>query len=99
DPPSQPSDSFARLALASTSRRFIVADFMSHTPGTFSWPALAPPDQQGAVPFYRGLFGWDLNDQPMGPTETYSMFQMRGKEVGAAYTMREEERQHGHAPH
>jgi predicted enzyme related to lactoylglutathione lyase len=35
----------------------------------------------------------------MGPTETYSMFQMRGKEVGAAYTMRPEERQHGAPPH
>ena len=35
----------------------------------------------------------------MGPTETYSMFQMRGKEVGAAYTMRPEERQSGAPPH
>lgn len=76
-----------------------MADFASHTPGTFSWPELATTDQKGAVAFYRGLFGWDLNDQPMGPTETYSMFQMRGKEVGAAYTMRPEERQHGAPPH
>jgi predicted enzyme related to lactoylglutathione lyase len=73
--------------------------FSSHTHGTFSWPELATTDQKGAVAFYRALFGWDLNDQPMGPTETYSMFQMRGKEVGAAYTMRPEERQHGAPPH
>jgi len=76
-----------------------VADFTSHTHGTFSWPELATTDQKGAVAFYRALFGWDLNDQPMGPTETYSMFQMRGKEVAAAYTMRPEERQHGAPPH
>jgi uncharacterized protein len=76
-----------------------VAEFTSHAPGTFSWPELATTDQKGAVAFYRALFGWDLNDQPMGPTETYSMFQMRGKEVAAAYTMRPEERQHGAPPH
>jgi predicted enzyme related to lactoylglutathione lyase len=35
----------------------------------------------------------------MGPGETYSMFQMRGKPVGAAYTMRPEERQSGAPPH
>jgi len=74
-------------------------EFTSHTPGTFSWPELATTDQKGAVAFYRRLFDWGLNDQPMGPTETYSMFQMRGKEVGAAYTMRPEERQSGAPPH
>jgi predicted enzyme related to lactoylglutathione lyase len=76
-----------------------VAEFSSHTPGTFSWPELATTDQKGAVSFYRSLFGWDLNEQPLGPTETYSMFQMRGKEVGAAYNMRPEERQTGAPPH
>jgi uncharacterized protein len=76
-----------------------VAEFTSHTPGTFSWPELATTDQKGAVAFYRALFGWDLNEQPLGPTETYSMFQLRGKEVGAAYTMRPEEKQTGAPPH
>src|ERR1700704_20276 len=80
-------------------RRFTVAEFTSHTPGTFSWPELATTDQKAAVEFYRALFGWDLNEQPMGPTETYSMFQVRGREVGAAYTMRPEEKQSGAPPH
>jgi predicted enzyme related to lactoylglutathione lyase len=71
----------------------------SHTPGTFCWPELATTDQQAAVAFYRALFGWDLNEQPMGPAETYSMFQLRGKEVAAAYTMRPEEKQSGAPPH
>jgi predicted enzyme related to lactoylglutathione lyase len=35
----------------------------------------------------------------MGPTEVYSTLQMRGKPVGAAYTMRAEERQMGLPPH
>jgi predicted enzyme related to lactoylglutathione lyase len=76
-----------------------VADFTSHAPGTFSWPELSTTDQKGAVAFYRALFGWGLNDQPMGPGETYSMFTLRDKEVAAAYTMRPEEKQGGAPPH
>jgi predicted enzyme related to lactoylglutathione lyase len=76
-----------------------VTDVSSHPPGTFSWPELSTTDQKAGVAFYRALFGWDLNDQPMGPTETYSMFQLRGKEVAAAYTMRPEEKQSGAPPH
>jgi uncharacterized protein len=76
-----------------------VPDFDSLPPGTFCWPELSTTDQKGGVAFYRSLFGWDLNEQPMGPGETYSMFQMRGREVAAAYTMRPEERQHGAPPH
>ena len=83
-----------RHKLAATER-----DFDSLPPGTFCWPELSTTDQKGGVAFYRGLFGWDLNEQPLGPGETYSMFQMRGREVAAAYTMRPEERQHGAPPH
>ncbi len=76
-----------------------MADVTSHTPGTFSWPELATTDQKGGVAFYHGLFGWDVNEQPMGPGEVYSMFVMRGKPVAAAYTMRGEEKQSGAPPH
>ena len=76
-----------------------MADFTSHTPGTFSWPELSTTDQKGGVAFYRGLFGWDVNEQPIGPTDMYSIFQMRGKPVGAGYTMRPEEKQGGAPPH
>lgn len=75
-----------------------MAEFASHTPGTFSWPELATTDQKAAVAFYRGLFGWEINDQPMGPGETYSMLQMRGKPVAAAYTM-PRERKRDAPPH
>jgi predicted enzyme related to lactoylglutathione lyase len=76
-----------------------VPDFDSLPPGTFCWPELATTDQQGGVGFYRKLFGWDVNDQPIGPGETYSMFQMRGRAVAAACSLRPEERQHGVPPH
>jgi predicted enzyme related to lactoylglutathione lyase len=76
-----------------------VAEFTSHPPGSFCWPELATTDQKGAVAFYRALFSWDVNEQPIGPSETYSMFQMRAKEIGAACSLRPEERQHGVPPH
>jgi len=76
-----------------------MAEFSSHAPGTFSWAELATTDQKSGVQFYRSLFGWDVNEQPIGPDDVYTMFTMRGKEVAAAYTMRPEERQHGAPPH
>jgi uncharacterized protein len=76
-----------------------MAEFTSHPSGTFSWPELATTDRKAAVAFYRTLFGWDVNEQPIGPDDTYSMFQLRGKAVAAAYTMRSDERQHGVPPH
>jgi uncharacterized protein len=76
-----------------------MADVTAHTPGTFSWPELATTDQKAGVAFYRALFGWDLNEQPLGPTETYSFFKMRGVDVAAGCTMRAEERQQGVPPH
>lgn len=35
----------------------------------------------------------------MGPSEFYSMFQLEGKEVGAAYTLRADQRSQGIPPH
>jgi predicted enzyme related to lactoylglutathione lyase len=76
-----------------------MAEFSSHAPGTFSWAELATTDQKGGVQFYRSLFGWDVNEQPISDNEVYTMFTLRGKEVAAGYTMRPEERQHGAPPY
>src|ERR1700704_6680443 len=76
-----------------------MAELTSHKPGTFSWPELATTDQKAGVAFYRALFGWDMNEQTMGTGDVYSMFQMRGKPVGAGYTMRADERNMGIPPH
>lgn len=76
-----------------------MTEFSSHTPGTFCWAELATTDQKAGIAFYRALFGWEVDEQPIGPTEVYSMFMMRGKEVAAGYTMRPEERQSGAPPH
>ena len=76
-----------------------MADVNSHAPGAFSWPELATSDQTSGAKFYSDLFGWTINAQPMGPGETYTMFEMRGRPVAAAYTMRPEEKQMGAPPH
>lgn len=76
-----------------------MADVQSITPGTFSWAELATTDQRAAEKFYGALFGWEVNAQPMGPTETYTLFKLRGKDSAAAYTMRDEERKQGMPPH
>ena len=76
-----------------------MAEYTSHAPGTFCWPELSTTDQKAAVNFYRTLFGWEVNDSPIGPDEVYSTFQIRGKGVGAAYNQQPEERQHNVPPH
>ena len=70
-----------------------------HSPGSFCWIELATTDQNAAKSFYGGLFGWGVDDSPMGPGEFYSMFKLEGREVGAAYTMRNEEKAQGVPPH
>jgi predicted enzyme related to lactoylglutathione lyase len=80
-------------------KEVVVAEYSSHVPGTFTWPELATSDQGAGVAFYRALFGWDVNEQPIGPAGVYSMFRLRGLEVGAACSLRPEERQNGVPPH
>ena len=76
-----------------------MTEFSSHAPGTFSWAELATTDQKGGVAFYRSLFDWGVNEVPIGPTEVYSMFTLRGQEVGAAATLQEDERKLGVPSH
>ena len=73
-------------------------EFSSHAPGTFCWPELVTTDQKSAVAFYRALFGWDVNEVPLGPGETYTMFQLRGKPIAAAHTLQAEQRKQGVPP-
>jgi uncharacterized protein len=68
-------------------------------PGAFCWMEIATTDQQAAKAFYTALFGWSAQDAPMGPGEFYTMFQLEGRDVGAGYTMRNEEKASGAPPH
>jgi hypothetical protein len=70
-----------------------------HKPGSFCWIELATTDQNAAKSFYAKLFGWTSKDEPMGPNEFYTMFQLQGKTTGAAYTLRPDQHALGVPPH
>lgn len=70
-----------------------------HTPGTFCWAELGARDQQAAKRFYSELFGWGVNDLPMGPDSFYSMMQLRGRDVAAISQMNPELLAQGFSPH
>jgi predicted enzyme related to lactoylglutathione lyase len=56
-----------------------------HKPGSFCWIELATTNQDAAKKFYSNLFGWTFIDNPMGPGEVYTMFQLNGLDTGAAF--------------
>jgi uncharacterized protein len=58
---------------------------------------LGTTDQKAAKKFYMDLFGWTVDDAPMGPDDFYSMFKLDGKDAAAAYTLRKD--QQGVPPH
>jgi uncharacterized protein len=70
-----------------------------HDPGTFCWIELATTNQNAAKDFYGSLFGWSVNDLPMGPDDFYSMFQLGGRDAAATYTLNAKMRAQGVAPH
>jgi predicted enzyme related to lactoylglutathione lyase len=66
-----------------------------HNPGSFCWIELSTTDQNAAKTFYGSLFGWAVNDIPMGPDGTYTIFKLQGGDVSAACTLRPEQRSQG----
>ena len=62
-----------------------------HKPGAFCWVELATNDQAAAKKFYTSLFGWAVEDSPIGQDEYYSMFKLEGQNVGAAFTLGKEQ--------
>jgi predicted enzyme related to lactoylglutathione lyase len=76
-----------------------MANIDKHPAGSFCWVELATIDQAAAKNFYTSLFGWAVVDSPMGPGDFYSMFKLSGRDTGAAYTMRKEQRAQGVPPH
>ena len=67
----------------------------NHPPGAFCWIELCTTDQNAAKSFYSSLFSWASQDFPMGPNDFYTMFQLEGRDMAAAYTMRPEQRSQG----
>ncbi len=71
----------------------------AHAPGTFCWAELATPDSQAGKRFYTELFGWSFEEQPIGEGQFYTMFNVGGRQVAAAYQQTPETTAPGVPPH
>lgn len=74
-----------------------MTEFTRHEPGTLSWTDLSTSDLVAAIALYTDLFGWDVDKEDLPGGGVYAMFRLRGKDVAAASTQREEEK--GVPPH
>jgi predicted enzyme related to lactoylglutathione lyase len=70
-----------------------------HDPGLFCWVELGTTDQSAAKKFYSGLFGWTINDMPMGPDSFYTILQLKGRDVAALYQLNAQQKEQGITPH
>jgi predicted enzyme related to lactoylglutathione lyase len=70
----------------------------NYTPGTFSWPELATPDQDAARRFYSQLLGWEMTDNPVSEGVVYTMGSIGGKHVGAISPQPSQQREAGVPP-
>ena len=70
-----------------------------YSAGAPCWFELACTDQATAKKFYSEIFGWTVNDFPLGPNEFYTMFQFNGRDVAAAYSLPEQARAKGMSAH
>ena len=71
----------------------------NHPPGEFCWLELATSDQNAGKKFYADLFGWNINDMPMGPEGVYTIFRVNGRDVAAACALQKDEAAMGVPPH
>ena len=55
----------------------------SYAQGTPNWVDLQTTDQAAAKAFYREVFGWSYDDQPMDEGAVYSIAQLGGARVAA----------------
>ena len=73
--------------------------FDSIPAGNPAWVELGTTDQNAAKHFYTSLLGWNVTDSPIGETEMYSMFDIGGRNVAAAYTLNAQMLAQGVPPH
>jgi uncharacterized protein len=75
-----------------------VGERTQYAPGTFCWADLTTNDQDAAKAFYSQLFGWEVEDLPVGEGATYSMMRKQGKSVAAIAPQPEQQREAGVPP-
>jgi predicted enzyme related to lactoylglutathione lyase len=69
-----------------------------YTPGAFSWTDLTTTDPDAAKRFYTSLFGWEVEDIPVGEGMVYSMMKVGGKNVAAISAQPQQQRDAGVPP-
>jgi uncharacterized protein len=69
-----------------------------YAPGTFSWADVTTTDQRAAKAFYTGLFGWEIEDLPVGEGVAYSMARLDGRDVAAISPQPPQQRDAGAPP-
>src|SRR5262245_48073390 len=75
-----------------------MTEMSQYTPGTFCWQDITTPDDKAAKQFYSSLFGWEINDLPMGGGLFYTMMQLQGKDVAGLSPQNEEMKAQGIPP-
>src|SRR5258706_1939196 len=76
-----------------------MAHIDAHKPGTFCWIELATTDQAAAHRFYQTLFGWSLQEIPMGQSGNYDLYQLDGRTAAAGCTLQPSQLSQGVPPH
>lgn len=61
--------------------------------GTLSWADSTSTDQAKVKPFYAALFGWEIEDAPMGSDQFYTMYHIDGNYTAGLGTMPQEMQQ------
>lgn len=59
----------------------------SHAPGSFCWIELATSDAPAARDFYTKLFGWAVQENPMGEMGIYYIYKKNDRSAAAMYQM------------
>jgi uncharacterized protein len=58
-----------------------VATRTKYAHGVFSWTTLSTPDPAAAKRFYGSVFGWQFEDMPAGPGQTYTFASVGNESV------------------
>lgn len=75
-----------------------MTEIIGHKDGMFSYADLQTIDLEAARTFYTDLFGWKVNEQPLGEGEVYLMFEKNGHTACAASRQSPEQTSQGMAP-
>jgi len=74
-------------------------EIADYKPGTFCWVELGTSNGEEAKKFYTDLFDWGFTDNPVGPSEVYTILKLNDKDVGALYQLNSEMKAQGIPPH